>query len=858
VSPSPPLRWALFGALAAAALLATSCTGAHTGRRSAPSTAAPSTSTTEPAPQYAPSPLVWTREESPALALGGGPSATLTAVLAPELSGAWLVFGSRTGADDVPTATVWSSPDALHWTAAPLAGAGPGAALAAARYKSATVVVGSTGSGATQQAAAWLSTADGTPFVAQEVTPSDGPSRMTLVTAGALGTFAAGTVDGRFALWGSSNGRRWTELSGAEKVIAASPGARIDALLAVGDYVYAAGSVQDGPGTDAAVWATANGFDWHLVTSAATSFTGPGSRVIYSLAPLGSGLVAVGAISQGTGWVPASWISPDGESWSLPSGAFTGVPRTTASAAAYGPSGGTAARSVTAIPTLAGSTILVAAGGGPSGQAVWRSTDGLHWARLPLPAATASSTAWQVGAAASTVTTTVVLDTQPGEPYLLTDQPASAGAAPAGGWSQPSDNPAVFGPIRPVAVPVSLRLVGDRLELTVEVLTRPQEIGNVSVRTEVLASADGHTWTAVQPTGLPASLPTPGAFAVHLPSGWVAVSSGTASPPRAWVSASGRAWRAVAVLPVAGTGTPGTTAPTTAATGGSSSSRSGAAAKTAPATVNGLCVSRLRASTYGVAPVGSLASTAISGSGATAGTVAPIPVTTRAAAAWVSTTATVWRSAPVASPPPPGSVQSMSGCVQTPSGLLAFGTATSSTGSPEPALWHSANGASWTRLPVAAFAAGTPGPLVSVATAGQYGLAVASPDPATDPLRPAGPGPAATAATDAAVGPPPSLEDGREGLWLSLDGGTTWQQLDTSVAPWLGSSRSQLSLVGFAGGTPTGTGSSTTAAGTGAGPAAPVVVGTVDGALAIWTAAASAGGAGSTTTTPAAPSSGGG
>jgi hypothetical protein len=164
----------------------------------------------------------------------------------------------------------------------------------------------------------------------------------------------------------------------------------------------------------------------------------------------------------------------------------------------------------------------------------------------------------------------------------------------------------------------------------------------------------------------------------------------------------------------------------------------------------------------------------------------------------------------------------MSGCLAVGSSLYAYGTATGSSGAPVPAVWRSADGTSWARSPVGAFVPGTPTPLLSVAPAGSVWLAAANPDPDADPLQPAGagsPGPGATAAGDAGVGPAPSLEDGRDGVWLSITAGSTWQLIDTLTGPWLGAERSEVDLVGFA-----GHGSA----------AKPVVVGVVDGELAVW------------------------
>jgi hypothetical protein len=166
-------------------------------------------------------------------------------------------------------------------------------------------------------------------------------------------------------------------------------------------------------------------------------------------------------------------------------------------------------------------------------------------------------------------------------------------------------------------------------------------------------------------------------------------------------------------------------------------------------------------------------------------------------------------------------------------------------------------------VPVSAFSAGPASPLLSLASDGAYWLAAANPDPGADPLTPGvagATGPAATAGGDASVGPPASVQDGRDALWLSLNGGSAWQLLNTSAAPWLGAEQTELDLVGFVPApTPSAPSArhaaeaattSTTAGGSSPGAAnvpAAVVVGTVDGQLAVWVGTAAQPSSSSTT-----------
>jgi hypothetical protein len=778
--------WRLGRRLALAALLigtAAACSsGAH--HRPPPVTASttttPATSTTtEPAQQFAPSPYSWVRSTAPALALGGGPSATLSAVLAPPAGGQWEVFGSRLDGSGSPTAAAWTSADARTWSVAALTSvSGPSQVRSAARYKSATVTVGSTGVGGSEQAAVWMSPAAGAPFVAETVPPTDAPSSMSIVAAGALGMFSAGSVDGRFALWSSTDGRQWQEVPAAEKVVESSPGARVNAMLASGVNIYAAGSVQLGSLRQPALWTTSDGINWHLVSSASPSFAGPTNRAIYSLAPLGSGLVAVGGVEKGTRWAPASWISPDGQSWSLASLDFEAVP---AAHALQTPGDGTSARSVSAVTTLLGSTEVVAAGGGPDGQAVWQSSDGLHWSSMALAPKYAGATSWRAELAAATVDTVVVVDAESGQPYLLSDGGLAAGAShPPSGWSEPSANPAVFGSIQPQAVPVALESSGGHVQLTVQMMARPQSIGAASSTTEVLSSTDGRSWAVGATIPGPTALPSPDALVTKVPTGWVAVASRPAGGPVTWTSRNGASWTPAGSLTIPA---PPTTTTTTLRT------------STHPAAqwniqIRGLCSTRVPVAagssspSYVVAAVGSAISPAGAASSPSQG------------AAWIYSPGRGWQNAPVSPPLGAGSTESMSGCVGTASGLTAYGVAPAPGGAPAPATWQSADGTAWNRVSVSAFGPLSPNPLVSMATDGANWLAAARP------------------IDDAS--PSPSLETGQEGLWLSTNAGASWQAVDTFIEPWRKADRSELYLVAFATGTP-------------------VIAGVVDGRLAVWT-----------------------
>ena len=648
-----------------------------------------------------------------------------------------------------------------------------------------------------------------------------GVASMGLVTAGPLGLFAVGGTNGKIAFWSSTDGTHWTEAVNAEKIVSASVDPRINALLAEGDVVYAAGSAQAGGSTEAALWMSGDGINWHRVDSAQAVFGGEGDRVITALAPLGTGLVAVGGIDGGSGWSPVSWISPNGASWSQPSASFPMSPRPGAGLT------GTLVRAVSAWTSTSGATELVAVGGSSTAQRLWDSSDGLVWSEVPLPAAAARSTDWRATLVASMEGTTVVADGDPGQPHVLVEGP--------NGWTQPSANPAVFGSVQPMAWPRSLAKVGDQLELTVELYRPAQAIGAATTTLSVLTSDDGRTWapaagppaaarlsgarTGSEPSlasarpgravstaatvvsTFPPALPSGATAEVKFGSEWVAVGQAgstpavSASSPNptgmavAWTSADGSIWSPRGALDRA----PGTSFELP----------------------QGVCSGR------GARSVPSLA--AVGAGDLAGGGYGPL--------AWTSTDGVLWRKATVTPPAAAGSEGEMAGCLSTPSGFVAYGQATGPAGV-VPALWTSATGSSWTERTVSAFAPGTAAPLTDLAIDGSRWLAVAGVPAvssesldAGEPLG-AGPGLAAASGLDGSsgVGAPSGI-----GLWMSTDGGNTWRVVRPTGPAWTGVDPAA-GVAAFAG-------------------SDPVIAGSVDGRVAVWVGAPVAGEA-STPTEP--------
>jgi hypothetical protein len=710
-----------------------------------PTTPAATSATTRPDT----GPYEWTRAASPVLAVGGGASSTLAAVVAPSGGRPWTVAGTRLGADGSSTATVWTSADGAAWTAQAMTGPQVDSeASAAATWRTATVVVGSIGRSPNRRAAAWISAAPGAAFVevaADQPAANNlltGDAAMTTVAGGPLGLFAAGVVGGHVALWYSSNGQRWAQLTAAERVIGGATDPHITTLLAAPDGAYAGGWERNGSAVAAALWTSGDGVNWHPVLSAQTAFAGPGDRAITGLASLGTlgaGLVAVGATRTGPHWSPAAWISPNGASWSQPSSAF-GLG---AGPLPDGSDGGVAA--LTAVPTGPRSATLVATGGAPTAARLWRSTDGVHWAALALPAAAAASAYWRASLVAVAGSTTVVADGDLGQPHLLVQRGAS--------WAEPSTNPATFGTVQAVARPVGLAYAGGTLTLAVNVDQSGQALGPGAAAVDLLTSTDAITWAPAATGGVFAGATVTGLTARA--GGLVAVGrrrQGRTDQAVAWTRLAGGAWRPPTALD------PGPVGGSDVATG--------------------VC-----ASASLVAVVGGLQPTR----------GGPVP------RAWLSGDGIHWTTATVAADPRPTASAEMAGCAPATPGAEAttapsrptitaggpagapvfdaFGTSAVTGAGPVPAYWTSASGRAWAAQTSSPFGPGFPFPADAVARRVPAWLA-------------------------AAAGAPGGFPSSAAGLWRSADSGASWQRLDTSGVPWQGSQPAQIDRVAWFGTVP--------------------------------------------------------
>ncbi len=727
------------------ALALAGCGGSHHRGSSptAPSAPAPTAPTTPLQGTGTSGPNVglytWSRDSSPSLAIGGGASSTLTAVLAPSGRAPWIIAGTRLTVDGGSTATVWTSADGASWQADPLTASKVDSQVnAATSWREGTVIVGSAGPATHRRAAVWVSRAGGASFVEASSSALLSPnSAMTAVTSGPLGLIGAGTSAGHLAMWYSADGQHWTTLSGADRLIGAADDPHIDTLLATtNEGVFAGGWVHSGSSIQAALWSSGDGIHWRRVNAAPSGFGGPGDHIITGMAQLqsepsvsGTGLVAVGGTWTGSRWAPASWISPNGVSWSRPSTAFALAGRTQPDAT------DAMVRALRAIPSTGLSTTLVAVGGGPTAQRLWRSTDGLHWTEQTLPAAAEASDQWQASLLAVSGSTTVIADDDPGQPHVLVDRATT-------GWEQPSSNPIVFGAVQPVARPSGLVATAAGMTVAVEITAPGQIIGSGSSSTELLTSQNATSWSPIATGGVFAGATVTGLAAA--PGGMVAVGwrqTGGTLQAMAWTNPAGRPWKA---------GTP--------LEAGSTAESDGA---------NAVCTSGGE-----VVAVGWARSAA----------------GTETAQVWASGDGVRWTAVPVSPPAPPGGDNAMTGCstlpaagAGNPAGFDAFGAATSPQTGVGPAFWSSPQGRSWTRQTGNPFGTDLPFPTLDVARSGAVWIAATgTPDPSLP-----------------SAAPPPT-----SGLWVTTDAGDGWQHVDTASAVWQGQLTAHLDRVAFLGSMP--------------------------------------------------------
>lgn len=853
---SRPGRGAPVAAVAVASVLLAGCTtrpaaSALTTTRP-PATTTPATTTTTTTLPTGAAPYTWQADTSSALDLGGGSTSTLSAIVAPGASGDWLIAGTRSTSAGTTTATVWTSRDGLNWSRFALPkppGTTSTAARAATNWGNGVVVVGSAGTGADMTAAVWVSPDRGQPFqsVPQSTvfeSPATVPAGgtpdgvvMDALAAGALGLFASGTVDGRTTMWFSTGGQRWQVIPGADGTIDKFTDAVINDIVPTPHGIFAAGSYLDGNRLSGELWSSSDGIHW---SSGGGWFAGTGDRVITSVVDLSeagnaepgtpgpTGMVALGGVRVGATWQPASWISPNGVSWSQSSEDFPldGEPSGSPGAVVYAAVGAEGR--------------LLAVGGSPGRQRLWQSSGGLAWSSLALPAA-GTTARWHLGLVASSGHTIVAVDNVPGQPYVITNDGSQ--------WHQPSAT-GVFGVPLATAVPTSLVADDGTLTLTVEVSRPGLVIGSGKSWVAVLSSANGRLWrttnanafhggTVNELLGVPDGLLAVGAVPLPGHGGDEALTGAFADLS----SDHGATWADQLINPATIGGPAPAPVPrqsalaaTTSSTGAGSASGSTGAPVSGP--LAAVSAGRVGDSQFVVGQAGPQAVEWFSPDGNTwepprpldsspelgieqplfacttgdsAVVVGRIITTARGSlpAAWSSTDGSSWTGGIFTPAPPAGSTTSVEGCLWTGNGFIAYGE-TGYAGVEQPVLWVSSDGITWTEMPST---------FTGLASNQALGAQAAPLDSivwgTSTWLGLSGQGDLPWQVWPVPVGGLAGAEPTPLGLWSSVDAGNSWQQVATSVPTFTPALFAQADAAISVG-------------------QHPVVAGTVDGRLRVW------------------------
>jgi len=123
-------------------------------------------------------------------------------------------------------------------------------------------------------------------------------------------------VDVNGAVWTSSNGVTWSRVPDDEGVFGGPDSQGMESVAVWEGGLVAVGWDDSGDDRDAAVWTSSDGVAWSRVVGDEGVFGGPDSQRIVGVAAREAGLVAVGWDDSGDDRDAAVWTSSDGVSWS--------------------------------------------------------------------------------------------------------------------------------------------------------------------------------------------------------------------------------------------------------------------------------------------------------------------------------------------------------------------------------------------------------------------------------------------------------------------------------------------------------------------------------------------------------------
>ena len=212
----------------------------------------------------------------------------------------------------------------------------------------------------------------------------DGNQVMTDVVSGPFGLVAVGADENGAAVWLSNDGRSWSRVPHDEEVFGGVGGPAMERVVVGGPGLVAIGSGPEGSAGDGtgAVWVSADAITWTQVVD--DDFEVAGENISMTDLTLWNGLlVAVGnrnssTSSTGMDWLrPAVWLSSDGLSWERLPEGA--VPMDPGDIGDVAPGPGMV---IKAVATSEGGLVAVGTGLHEYQTAVWTSDNGRDWSLL--------------------------------------------------------------------------------------------------------------------------------------------------------------------------------------------------------------------------------------------------------------------------------------------------------------------------------------------------------------------------------------------------------------------------------------------------------------------------------------------
>lgn len=264
----------------------------------------------------------WRRVSHAEDVLGGAEDQGMWAVASSDDLYVAVGFDAAGGDQD---AAVWTSTDGVTWSRVQhdegVFGSDRDQEMrAVVAIGSTFVAIGSDGSGADLDAAAWVSH-DGLTWqrITHDVFGGPGSQEILDVTVTLSGLVAVGFdrsgPDADAAVWTSTDALTWHRVAHDQKVFGGDSDQIMRAVDAVGDRLVAVGEDGSRGDIDAAVWSSDDGLTWTRVAHDDSVFGGDGFQSMWAVIDVGVLVVGVGIDSPDADQNAEVWTSVDGLTW---------------------------------------------------------------------------------------------------------------------------------------------------------------------------------------------------------------------------------------------------------------------------------------------------------------------------------------------------------------------------------------------------------------------------------------------------------------------------------------------------------------------------------------------------------------